>query len=209
MPATVGGGGGGGCDPFGDPTCDPFCDPSDPDCNPPSCDPEWGPCWPPGGGGGGGGASPAPPATPSPGVPSGIPGNAGFPSLGVPSIMCAIMPGLCTNNNPESGAPYPWWFFPPIGVVVYAQATASPQPQTTESQGAQPKAGSWNISHPSPEVCGRVKTVLIGTAALGGLSELVSMAFPPAAVAAEPVAAAAGINFVLFGTYYVAFCGSW
>ena len=68
------------------------------------------------------------------------------------------------------------------------------------------KIGSWNIRHPSPEACGRVKAVTVGTAAVAAFSTLVSMAFPVSAVVAEPVAEAAGINFALFATYYVAFC---
>jgi hypothetical protein len=142
----------------------------------------------------------------------GVPGNAGFPSVGVPSIVCQIIPGLCTNNNPESGAPYPWWLFPPITLVVNGSAAQSPQTPASGSTGNAEEfqnGGSWNISHPSPEVCGRVKTVLKGTAVLGGVSVLASMAFPPTAIVAEPVAGAAAINFGIFAIYYAAFCSSW
>jgi RHS repeat-associated protein len=82
-----------------------------------------------GGGGGGGGGGSVGPAGPIPGLPGapGGPGMPGFPQLGVASLVCQIIPAFCVNNNSETGAASPSWFFPPIGVLLNNPAAQVPQ----------------------------------------------------------------------------------
>jgi RHS repeat-associated protein len=201
------------CDP-GDPSCDPGCDPTIEPC---------GPIVPPHGGGGGGRAPSPPPGTSSPVPPavgfpgnlgfpqSGFPGNAGFPQIGgIPQqLVCLIFPLTCIINGTETGMPFPVPI-PPIPVAtIVVQVNGSARTSSQQNAAATQPAQGWNFSHPSPAVCGNVKTVMKGTVILGGLSLLGSMVFaeiPPVAAVLEGTGEAAAINFTVFGLYYVAFC---
>jgi RHS repeat-associated protein len=148
--------------------CPPQCDPIDPECTPaPVPIAPWGP---PAQGGGGGGpiSNPGLPGpSGAPGMP-GVSGNAGFPSVGVPSIVCQIIPGLCTNNNTESGAPYPWWLFPPITMVV--NGSAAQVPRTSGNAANEPS--QQQVTHPgyaTPQWCHGLGVAVAVSGGVGGV----------------------------------------
>jgi RHS repeat-associated protein len=169
--------------------CDPLigcypCDPTDPFCEPP------------GGGGCGGGGGSTPPGAPpptnpptgGPGMP-GFPGNAGFPQLGVPSVMCRIIPGLCINTGTESGGVYPWWVFPPIVVVVNGNAPTVQTPNTPSKPGQTGKYSDYLIC-----ALGELANQGFGDADLAGATVLANVApFAFAAAGAIPAVYAAAI----------------
>jgi hypothetical protein len=87
-----------------------------------------------------------------------------------------------------------------------------PMPQgwlSSRGNGTGLQIGRWNISHPSPEVCGDVKKwsigLIVGGAGAVAVGELLPALAPVTNLIGPPAAGAGAV----FGIYYVAFCRSW
>ena len=190
-----GGGGGGGWIPPDMCFDDPF---PDPNCGMPP--------WLPGIGGGGGvwggGASgnantgfPTSPLPGMPAIPTGFPGNAGFPQIGgIPlQLVCFIFPLSCINTGGESGQT-PWVIppFPVATIVVHVSASAPSvqQPSPPSNPGQTGKYGDYllcalgelaNQGFGDPETAGA--TVLANVAPFA-LAEAPPLAWGAAGIAA-------------------------
>jgi RHS repeat-associated protein len=80
---------------------------------------------------------------------------------------------------------------------------------SSQGNGTGLQIGSWNVSHPSAETCGKVKKVAIGTLVAGGGLLSVGTLFPVTAPVTHTFGIPLAINGGIFGLYCVAFCSSW
>jgi RHS repeat-associated protein len=150
---------------------------------------------------------------------------------------CQLEPGLWNNGQPiypdpaggaggAFGSPWPinTGYGPiqplPPGQLLNLLLLATPQPECEfgpcnglpgsmgNAAGFQ-KIGSWDIRHPSPESCAKVKMVaiggIVGGAGLLSLGTLFPVTAPVTYTIGIPVA---GVG-AAFGIYYAAFCTSW
>ena len=124
----------------------------------------------------------------------GMPGNAGFPSMGIPEdILCSLIPMVCNTNNPESGGPYPLWFYPPIIVNVLASASQTPQTPQHQTQPQQEQKLK-------PAFCSVLEGMGIGETAAGiGVQTILGMGWVGEATLAGAMLSGAGWGLVVGG----------
>jgi RHS repeat-associated protein len=123
--------------------------------------------------------------------------------------------GVVVGNEWAVEAGLPALPGPQIGVGQPSGANPGglpPAPQgspNSEGNAGGLQIGRWNISHPSPEVCGDVKKWSIGLMVSGAAALGVGAVFPVVAPFTELYGYPASGAGAVFGIYYAAFCRSW
>jgi RHS repeat-associated protein len=167
---------------------------------------------------GSGDCGPEPAISPIPWWPATPPPTPTVASLGEPSF------GWPNGTSIYGGGGGPWSENPGISLnphLTLNQLLGLPEPQqgcefgpcegvpgsTGNASGFQ-EIGSWNITHPSPQSCAKVKTVAVGGLVVGGGLLAAGALFPLIAPVTDLFGCpTAGVGAV-FAVYYAAFCRS-